>query len=97
MIPLHSYHTEFFTLSVIFFLKKNLENLPCAFEIVWLVVVIELISSNCNPTTTCEGSKISDISSMTDSVPSLVNSCKCVMSGHAQDITANCRIGQNEI
>ena len=60
MIPLHNYRTEFFTLSrsvksLIFFLKKNLENLPCAFEIVWLGVVIELISSNCNLTTTCEG------------------------------------------
>ena len=58
-------------------------------------VVIELISSNCNPTATCADSSITGISLI--SVYYLVNSCKCVMSWQAWDITANPHVSENEI
>ena len=41
------------------------------FKIVWLNIVIELISSNCNPTATCAGSLNTDIALVTVSCKQL--------------------------
>ena len=82
--------------SPIFFLTKNsLKNVLCPNArncLVWCCY-----RTLFNPTETCAGSSITNISLVT--VSFLVNSCKCVMSWHSRsrDITANCHVAQMKL